>query len=65
VSNERKFSLMNLIKTKPRSRLEEAHLNVCVRVSSAAREGITYKEFDFKKALGLWLASKERRNVSQ
>ena len=60
VDNERRFSRMNNSVTTIRSRIEDAHLNVCVRVASA-KSHMNYKTFPFERAIKLWSEKKDRR----
>ena len=61
VDNERRFSVMNLVSTQLRNRLQVKHLNTCIRIAAT-----TYKPDDvgfFKNAFQEWKKLKERRNV--
>ena len=51
VDNERRFSKVNTIKTKLRSRLEEDHINACVRIASSC---FTHADVPFDVAYDLW-----------
>jgi hypothetical protein len=61
VQNERRFSSMNLIRSKLRNRLLEPHLNVCMRISAATKNKKTFKDFDYKAALKRWQTSASKR----
>lgn len=58
VSNERSFSIMNLIKDALRNRLSTFHLNVCMRL---ARSSCTYKDYPRARAYEIWEAARKRR----
>ena len=51
VDNERRFSSMNNIKTNLRCRLQDEHLNVCMRIAASP---FTYKTFPFDAAYRAW-----------
>jgi hypothetical protein len=59
VSNERRFHLMNLIKTPLRNRLQDKHLNTCVRIA-ASKAYISYKEMDYARVHKHWKRLKAR-----
>jgi len=58
VECERRFSLMNYIKTKLRNRLREGHLDMIMRVKSYQRDGCV---IDKLKVYEEWASSKDRR----
>ena len=61
VENERAFSLMNLVKSPVRNKLQEEHLNVCCRLKRSAH---TLQSFPFAAAAKIF-HSKSRRMESR
>jgi hypothetical protein len=60
VENERVFSCLNLTKNPSRNKLDENHLNVCVRAKKC-KWGIS--NFPYDLALGVWLDKVKRRGI--
>ncbi|KAL4523100.1 hypothetical protein Ndes2526A_g07811 [Nannochloris sp. 'desiccata'] len=60
VANERRFSGMNLDLTALRNRLEEMHLNTCMRLAATA---YNVENFPYQEACECWLEEKERRGL--
>ena len=58
VINERAFSAMNFLKSDLRNRLDELHLNTCMRVK---RCRFDLKSFPIEAAIVGWRQMKERR----
>ena len=65
VQNERRFSLMTAVRSKARNRLQEQHLNVCMRISAASKQNVTYREFNVAHAVKRWMDKAVRRNLSR
>jgi hypothetical protein len=62
VENERPFSLMNLVHTTLRNRLDETHLNCCVRVAANKQNAHT---IDTQAVHNIWFAGKSLQEPPQ
>lgn len=60
VENERRFHLMNLVRTELRNRLKTDHLNMCVRVAASGKGVDAIEKFNFAAAFDIWEAAKNR-----
>ena len=63
VGCERLFSRLKLTKNRLRSKLGERHVNVCIRLSSARLNGVTYATLDTTRVLKAWHELKDRRKA--
>ena len=51
INCERRFSKLNLVKTKTRNRLHGAHLNTCLTITSSSK---SWNTFPYEAAFGKW-----------
>jgi hypothetical protein len=58
VENERRFSAMNLTMTRLRNKLQEDHLNTCLRIAATS---CTVSNFSFWEAFTIWDQERQRR----
>lgn len=65
VEDERTFSSLVFVKNNYRSRLEEAHLNVCLRLFSSKQQGYSLDNFPLMRAYTAWSEAKLRRGEAR
>ena len=59
VANERRFSRMSIVKSKHRNRLEQKHLNTCLRIAGSNH---THTNFDYNRAFEIWWDNHGKQN---
>lgn len=62
--HERTFSTLKWVKNDLRSRLDQQHLNACIRLYASKLMFDGLRCFPFSRALELWLAEKKRRSIA-